>query len=330
MHNNQDTVNKKTGLIHYVPNTATLLKVSVGLIFFAVIFQVAFAETVSVTVEGESYDIDYTGDGVAVTSAQADMDFTSLLFSVQVTEPGIFEVTLDRGFFDAKTQNGEDDEFFVLIDGLDIPYDETKTSTSRTLSIELPTGTEEVEIIGTDFVLKQPTEPEETPQEPEQPTEPEEETPQEPEKQIPASFVDPKVDPKTYVKRYVTDPSYKEWFEENYSDYTFHEALNISKSQFDTLVTEIQNEQKPTEKPKIECGPGTVLRDGSCVVVCGAGTELVDGKCQAVEKPAQPVPSPKGLGKQLVYGIIAAFVIAGAVALILALMSKASKTKRYS
>ncbi|MDX1596453.1 MAG: hypothetical protein R3327_05880, partial [Nitrosopumilaceae archaeon] len=281
-----------------------------------------------VTVEGESYDIDYTGDGVAITSAQADTDLVSLLFSVDVTEPGILEVTLDRAFFDSKYE-GEDDVFFVLVDGLDIPYDETKTATSRTLSMNLPTGTEEVEIIGTDFVLEQPTEPEETPSEPEEPPTEPEEPPKETQKEIPASFVDPNEDPKTYVKRYITEPSYKKWFEDNYPNYTFHEALDITKSQYDKLVAEIKNHQKPTE-PKTECGPGTVLRDGSCVVVCGAGTELVDGKCKAIEKPTTPVTTPKGLGKELVYGIIAAFVVAGAVGIILALMSKASKSKRNS
>ena len=44
-----------------------------------------------------------------------------------------------------------------------------------------------------------------------------------------------------------------------------------------------------------------------------------------VAKPQSTV-SPVGMGKELVYGIIAAFVVAGIVGIILGLMSKASKS----
>ncbi|NIP61201.1 MAG: hypothetical protein GWN01_04245, partial [Nitrosopumilaceae archaeon] len=58
MHKNQDIANRKKSTEHHIPDTATLLKISVGLIFFTILFQVAFAETVSVTVDGEIFDID--------------------------------------------------------------------------------------------------------------------------------------------------------------------------------------------------------------------------------------------------------------------------------
>ena len=49
--------------------------------------------------------------------------------------------------------NGEDDDFFVLIDGEEVDFDETATSsTDRTLTIAFPAGAEEIEIIGT-FVV---------------------------------------------------------------------------------------------------------------------------------------------------------------------------------
>jgi hypothetical protein len=57
---------------------------------------------------------------------------------------------------------------------------------------------------------------------------------------------------------------------------------------------------------------------------CGAGTVLKDGVC--VIESAPVTTSPKALGKELVYGFIAAFVIAGIIGIVLALMSKASKS----
>jgi len=40
-----------------------------------------------------------------------------------------------------------------------------------------------------------------------------------------ASFVDKTKDPQSYVDRYNKESSYKEWFDENYPDYTIHEAV---------------------------------------------------------------------------------------------------------
>ena len=42
--------------------------------------------------------------------------------------------------------NGEDDDFFILIDGEEVDFDETTSSTDRTITIEFPAGAEEIEI----------------------------------------------------------------------------------------------------------------------------------------------------------------------------------------
>ncbi len=43
------------------------------------------------------------------------------------------------------------------------------------------------------------------------------------------SFVDPQKDPQSYVDRYNNESEYKEWFDENYPDYTIYEAVGISE-----------------------------------------------------------------------------------------------------
>ena len=50
------------------------------------------------------------------------------------------------------SETGGDDEYFVLIDGEEVEFTETKSSTDRTLTIDFPVGAEEIEIIGT-FVI---------------------------------------------------------------------------------------------------------------------------------------------------------------------------------
>ncbi len=95
------------------------------------------------------------------------------------------------------------------------------------------------------------------------------------EKEIPASFVDESKDSRSYVKRYVTEPSYKTWFEENYPDYTFYEAIGITKDQFDSLSSEvkdinikIEDEAQTVENisQKSKCGSGTHLENGICII----------------------------------------------------------------
>jgi len=63
---------------------------------------------------------------------------------------GTLDITFDRSFFDSIFEGVEDD-FFILIDGDFADFTETKTTQSRTLSIQVPSGTEEIEIIGSVF-----------------------------------------------------------------------------------------------------------------------------------------------------------------------------------
>ena len=46
---------------------------------------------------------------------------------------------------------------------------------------------------------------------------------------IKPTFVDETKDPQSYIDRYNNEESYKEWFDENYPDYTIEEAVGIPK-----------------------------------------------------------------------------------------------------
>ena len=129
-----------------------------------------------VDLEGKSINVIYDVEGVEIISVTPDLDFISLILEVEVTgSPGILEITFDRNFFDS-TFEGADDAFIIIADGDEPNSEEIGTTTqSRTLQIELPAGTEEVEIIGTEFVMSEttmppPPPPEEPPASEEPPT----------------------------------------------------------------------------------------------------------------------------------------------------------------
>jgi predicted secreted protein with PEFG-CTERM motif len=80
-----------------------------------------------------------------------DMDDISLHVYIEATDNGSIELTIPRSVLDATT-NGSDVEFFVLIDGEEVDFEEIKTSSDRTLTIDFYPGSEQIEIIGT-FVI---------------------------------------------------------------------------------------------------------------------------------------------------------------------------------
>ena len=46
------------------------------------------------------------------------------------------------------------------------------------------------------------------------------------------SFVDPKKDPHEYLKRYLKESKYKDWFNRNYPNYTIYDAVGLSMSDY--------------------------------------------------------------------------------------------------
>ncbi len=296
---NMDVDKLQSDRLKHFPNVDSLLKISLGLILFTIISTtLIYAETISVDVEGTSYDVDYTATGMTLDSIEADVDFISLILTVNVPDSNaMLDITFERSFFDS-TFDGLDDDFIILVDGDEPIFTETETTAqSRTLSIDLPVGTEEIEIIGSTFGGLVTIPDEETPDE----TPVVEETPDE-----------------TPVVEETPDetPVVEETSEE---------------IQLETpVVTPPKVEDKPTvTTPKVVCGPGTVLKDGACVLDerCGPGTVLKDGACVLDSTLKPTVTTPQGVGKQMVISLLVAFGIAGSVGVILALISRASKSK---
>jgi len=136
----------------------------------------AEAETISVDF-GKLYEITYNAKDVTVFEVVPNPDEAELIFEVDVTSPiATLELIIPRELLDA-TEDGEDAPFFVIADGDLVTFSEKKaTDTTRTLFIQLSTGTSELEVFGTHLVGKTfesvPAEdnveeetPEETPQE---------------------------------------------------------------------------------------------------------------------------------------------------------------------
>ncbi|MBM3904819.1 MAG: hypothetical protein FJ357_06765 [Thaumarchaeota archaeon] len=259
----------------------------------------AYASTASIEVNGNTHEITYEATGLEVEGLEADTSTATLSVLVTTSEvEGTLVITLDRSFFDSKT-DGTDDDFLILADTEEAIFAEEKTDSSRTLTITVPSGTNSVDIISlgtTNFGTGEPAAPEEIPDE--TPTEPE--PTEEPTTQCgPGTVLDP--DTNTCVLEATPEP--------------------------EPTAEPAPVEETPEAPQSQQCGPGTVLKDGQCVLdeTCGPGTILQDGQC--VLDTSAPTSSPKSMGKEFVIGIIAAFVIAFVTMIILWAIGKAGRGK---
>ncbi len=104
-----------------------------------------------ITVQGTDRELTYTITGGVITQVSPDTESESLIINIDSMSNGTLFIQLPRDVIDAKFGE-EDDDFFVLIDGLETEFDEIKTANERTLTVAFPQGTEEIEVIGT-FVV---------------------------------------------------------------------------------------------------------------------------------------------------------------------------------
>ena len=112
------------------------------------IMLVAIVATTILLDVSASAPFEISESGVTIESYQFDAEMNSIILKVDVSDTeGTLEMTFDREFFDAIYQ-GQDDKFLVIADGDLVAYEETKTTQSRTITLNLISDVDEVEIFG--------------------------------------------------------------------------------------------------------------------------------------------------------------------------------------
>ena len=296
-----------------LPNFDSLLKISLGLMVFSLIsFGFVYAETIPVSVEGNSFNVEYTATGLTISDIEADTEFISLILTVDVTaSPGILDIVLDRSFFDSIFQ-GSDDDFIILVDGDEPVFSETNMSSqSRTLVIELPAGSEEIEIIGSVFGNSNSI-------------------------PIPNNNDDAAADKaaadKAAADKAAADKAAadKAAADKAAADKAAADKAAADKAAADKAAADKAAADKAAadQTSPTQCGPGTLLQDGLCVLDerCGPGTIFDDGTCVLDSTSTSSGSSGKGMGTELLMATIIAFIAAGIIGVIVAIMSKASKS----
>jgi predicted secreted protein with PEFG-CTERM motif len=101
----------------------------------------------------QTFSVNYTISGGMVKDMTIDPQSISLIVSLNSTSDGTITLQIPRSLIDAKTSNGQDDSFIVLIDGAEVkPSGEETNNIFRTLTIQFLQGDQDIEIIGTQIV----------------------------------------------------------------------------------------------------------------------------------------------------------------------------------
>ena len=100
-----------------------------------------------------TFDVKYSILGGTVQKIVLDTDFT-IIVQISSTDEGYLIVELPRAVIGAEKQNGVDDTFIVLIDGVDVAYNQTDFDfVSRVIKVNFEQGDSDIKIFGT-YVLE--------------------------------------------------------------------------------------------------------------------------------------------------------------------------------
>jgi len=130
-------------LIRPVLAVPVLLMVAVSII-------PAFADTGVFPVQsGKTFQVSYSANGVKIQDIEADPANDELTVTVLAPQGGSLELMIPRALLDAK-QGNSDIPFIALVDGTPVTIKEqTPTTTTRSISIPVNSGSTQIEVIGT-------------------------------------------------------------------------------------------------------------------------------------------------------------------------------------
>jgi len=98
-----------------------------------------------------TFDVKYTIKGGTVENMVVDEDIFALIVQIESIDEGSITLELPREFIGAEKQDGKDDKFIILIDAIEVDYNESGSgyTESRTITINFEQGDSDIEIIGT-------------------------------------------------------------------------------------------------------------------------------------------------------------------------------------
>ncbi len=106
-------------------------------------FNAGFSEIYNLEIDEHVFDLEYEIDADVLAMA-LDQELNSLLIGIDNSHDSLFSIKLPD-----KMISAENNEFAVLVNGLEVDYEYASLDDSIQITFFVPTGTQEIEIIGT-------------------------------------------------------------------------------------------------------------------------------------------------------------------------------------
>ena len=139
-------------------------------------------------------------------------------------------------------------------------------------------------------------------------------------------FVDPDKDPRSYLKRYLLEEKYKDWFDRNYPDQTIYEAVGLNEWDYNEMKKKLSPDQTVEEKSKTE--PEPELESESKIETKSTDTSKIPPTQPAVSEEQKNII--KKLTNKLFWLRIGFALIGGAIATFLFEGIEDSEEHRWS
>ena len=131
-------------------------------------------------------------------------------------------------------------------------------------------------------------------------------------------FVDLNKDPHSYLKRYILEENYRDWFSRNYPDSTIYEAVGLNEWDYNEMKKKLSPDQTVEETSKTEPEPEPELESESKTEAKSTDISEIPPTQPAVSEEQQNITKKRTnmlfwlrIGFALIGGAIATFLFEG-------------------
>ncbi len=131
-------------------------------------------------------------------------------------------------------------------------------------------------------------------------------------------FVDLNKDPHSYLKRYILEENYRDWFSRNYPDSTIYEAVGLNEWDYNEMKKKLSPDQTVEETSKTEPEPEPELESESKAEAKSTDTSEIPPTPPGISEEQQNITKKRTnmlfwmrIGFALIGGAIATFLFEG-------------------
>jgi len=104
-----------------------------------------------------AFDVEYSIKGGIIKDMMLDYNIFAIIIQIESTDEGTITLDLPRELIGSEKQDGKDDTFIILIDGIEVAYRESVVhSDFRTITVNFEEGDDEIKIIGNFLIGSDP------------------------------------------------------------------------------------------------------------------------------------------------------------------------------